>query len=220
MRWRRQIEPELYYHAQVLEGIIEPQKELIREKALFLARDVFAEIYDDRIEIEVIVEGGSLRIRIFLTIGSLLLILSKYGEIRTGADYLYKDLKWGYGVVAEKLKETHLIGEPISIQRRIGVIGRIDRTLYDFKNGRITLEECETQLVKLFEVINESPRREELIRALLGYMEKKYKDAIPLDRLEETLYRRDALPPRRREEDQEVSEDEEVSSQRIELKNG
>ena len=199
---RRQIEPDLYYHTEIVGHLTPTDMEELRDKLLYFARISFSDIYRGDIAFEVVIEDGSLKIRVMATVGAVLWFLSQYGDIRSGADYLYHDLRAGYSVLSDHIERLN-IGHPIAVQRRVGVIGRIDQTLHAYQNHRISEQECVRKLVELFAIINESPQKMEIIKALVEYIDKKYGNTFPWDDLERKLNRDVALPPRRKEEDEE-----------------
>ena len=171
--WKK-IEPELYFHVKLRTELDLGTKRRISENALYLARIAFKKIYGIDVEFEVLIQEGSVKVRVLATIGAIILFLSQYGSIRSGADYLFRDLLFGFTSVKKQLEHTVNFEEEICVQRRIGVIGRIDRTLVEFEKGRITRQQCIDQLVLLFKVIYESPEHRELNRPLLQYLNIKH----------------------------------------------
>ena len=207
--WKR-LEPELYFHAH-LHGDLDPQLSgQVSEKALFLARVAFRKIYGTDVAFEVVIENGSIKVRVLATIGTVLLFLSHYGSIRSGSDYLYKDLRGAFTWVRDELEKTGLFAEKICVQRRVGVIGRIDQTLVEFEERLISRQHCVDKLVRLFEIVNESDQRQEIIHSLVEYIDVKHGDSFPWQPMEDSMRQIAALPSRRRKEDEEPE-------QRIEL---
>lgn len=203
--WKR-LEPELYFHAEVRRGLDPELRSQVSEKTLHLARIAFREIYGTDAEFEVVIEDGSIKVRVLATIGAVLLFLSQYGSIRSGADYLYKDLRAGFSVIKDQLEQTGLFGDEVCVQRRVGVIGKIDQALVEFEEGRMSRQQCVDRLVRLFEIINESEQRQEIIPALVEYIDAKHGNSFPWQPLEDDLHQIADLPPRRRREDGEFEQ--------------
>ena len=193
-----EIRPELYYHASLSRNLTGEQREGISERILSLARVGFREIYGVDCEFEVLIEEGTVKLRILTTIGAVLIFLSQYGSIRTGANYLYKDVKAAWTMVRDQIEESGLFERKVCVQRRVGVIGKIDQNFLDFRTGKINIYECKRRLVQLFEIINASPQRDEIINELVQYIDRKHGDSFPWQELQGGLIR-DALPPRRTE---------------------
>jgi hypothetical protein len=143
LRLWKQIEPELYVHATCRDTISsELQISSLREFSAAAARVSFNEYFGEELDFEISIEEGSLKLRIVATISGVLIILSQYGNIRSGLDYLCNDVRKVLEYVKKPIIESEYISDPIRVERRLGVVGRVDKTLLDYQKGRITLEEC------------------------------------------------------------------------------
>ena len=98
----KQIKPELYFHVKLRTELDLGTKRRISENALYLASIAFKKIYGIDVEFEVLIQEGSVKVRVLATIGAIILFLSQYGSIRSGADYLFRDLLFGFTSVKKE----------------------------------------------------------------------------------------------------------------------
>lgn len=190
--WKR-IEPELYYHALTNQTINAENRDQLAQKVRELTVNAFREIYGFDVDVEVTVKDGS--IKLWIAISAVVAFLSTYGSIRSGAETLFKDIRYVFSWVANQIGNDNRIGPEISVQRRLGVIGRIDQALYEWENEQISRKECTDRLMHLFELVDQAPNRSELIQALVDYVDIRYGGQFRWDQLASGARRIDLLSP-------------------------
>jgi hypothetical protein len=201
LRLWKQIEPELYVHATCRDTISsELQISSLREFSAAAARVSFNEYFGEELDFEISIEEGSLKLRIVATISGVLIILSQYGNIRSGLDYLCNDVRKVLEYVKKPIIESEYISDPIRVERRLGVVGRVDKTLLDYQKGRITLEECRERLIRYFEIIYESPHGKDIADAMIAYNDTKHQDSTPWKDFKRNIDRYGIVPRNRNDE--------------------
>jgi len=144
-----------------------------------VARAAFKEFFGEELDFEVTIEDGSIKLRVKITTITVVKILIIYGGLRAGVDYLSKDVSKAFEQVKNPIIESEYISDPIRVERRLGVVGRVDKTLLDYQRGRITHEECREKLIRYFEIIYESPHGKEIADAMIDYNDTKHQDSTP-----------------------------------------
>ncbi|MFB3896167.1 MAG: hypothetical protein ACE14V_07690 [bacterium] len=203
MTWK-QIEPELYYHANFDSKLTEHDFSKMKEDIIHHTKIAFSDLYKGEFDFEIIIEHGSIKIKIITTIAAVYIFLSQYGSVRSGIHYFYSDLRYAFSKIIKYIDDYHISKHPICVQKRIGVIGRIDQTINDCINRKITQQDCIKKLTELFEIINNSPDKKEIIESLVKYTDLKYDGFFPWNDLKNKLDAMEMiLPPRRKEDEVE-----------------
>ena len=125
---------------------------LSKEKVLIYLESnvkVWAESkYKSQLTVQINVEDGSIKVWIAIGAISLLQLVSEYGSIRTGVDYLVKDSRELSEYVITQLKaEDNIPDNAISrTEKRLGVPGKIQRYFKDIdKVNNLELSHNERQ---------------------------------------------------------------------------
>lgn len=103
-----------------------------------------------RIAVVVRIESGSTRV--WVAVGSVVGILTLYGDIRQSVDYLVHDAKQVGAVLLPHIpSELGIQAPPKYRQRRTGLPGRLQKLFEKVKQGKITAEEATRKAVSLLQ---------------------------------------------------------------------
>ncbi len=108
--------------------------------------------------------------------------LSQYGSIKSGAQTLWEDVTWVLETVEENVEQhfgdEYGIRDHIRTELRIGAIARLDRLIYEYQQGQISQADYMAEATAVLTRIQESEDREELISALVTYINARYGDEL------------------------------------------
>jgi hypothetical protein len=181
------VSPELYFHFEVRskvgrESLATLQKELER-----VAEIAFAKKFPGlEIELEVVLKRGSIKgwIRAdkkttLKVIGYAAGAIIGYGELREGADYVWKDVNWALDNVRIAVRD-YFDAEPnggvtnIRTERRIGAIAQLDQVIERYQKRQISYEAYMAKATAILEKIAADPERNEIIAGLTQYIDARY----------------------------------------------
>lgn len=157
-------EPYARYARTLGAGDLEPAAGRYLEFAERIAREYFSDRYE-RFGITVVakVEIGSTRT--WVTVWSLVNILTFYGNIRQSVDYLVKDAQHLGGAILSEAPHSLGVDErPASQQKRLGIPGQLRRLFIRVESGDLSPDEATSQALRLLErhggvdTIRELPR--------------------------------------------------------------
>jgi len=118
---------EAYFHFKI--SVSSKDLALIQKYLETEGRIVSKKLFGEKISLEVNVETGSLKV--WITVGSMLLIIANYGSFRSGVDYIIKDARTFSQWIFDDFKMNAEVkdAEIVRIERRLGVPGKIQRLL-------------------------------------------------------------------------------------------
>lgn len=108
-------------------------RKFIYERGGFYIEEIFGKHFDPKIlEITVRVEGGSTKLRVFLNVASISVIIlgiTTYGAIRKGIDYIVNDSKiFSEYIFNEYVNESSIPKDKIiRFEKRLGIPGKIQK---------------------------------------------------------------------------------------------
>jgi hypothetical protein len=198
-------EPYARFEASVEQELLERAATDLQSFAEGILKEHFGERYATlRIAIVVRVEVGSSRV--WITVGSVITVLTLYGSIRRSVDYLTRDARHIGDMLLTHVGHSLNIGDsPRYCQRRSGVPGRIRGLFEKVENGQLSAEETtDRALGIIYQYSDSDAAREipELASRLSSEFEGTEGDRLPQERRgrgpREVLGLPSQTPPRRR----------------------
>lgn len=152
-----------------------PESLTKNEAYSYLEKNIYKlaeENFKHKVNVKIVLEDGSLIVKILIGGIAIFEFVSHYGSFRTGIDYIVKDAYKFSDMVIERFKEDeHIPNESIArAERRLGVPGKIQRfyksmdkinsTQYSHNQHHELIEDLKDEFISIMELLEAEEDRE------------------------------------------------------------